>query len=51
MYELEITLVGVTITIIILVLLSRSIKKVNQYEKGIVERFNAYKETVEPGYA
>ncbi len=24
-------------------------KKVNQYEKGIVERFNAYEKTVEPG--
>jgi regulator of protease activity HflC (stomatin/prohibitin superfamily) len=26
-----------------------SVKKVNQYEKGIVERFNAYEKTVEPG--
>jgi regulator of protease activity HflC (stomatin/prohibitin superfamily) len=26
-----------------------SIKKVNQYQKGIVERFNAYEKTVEPG--
>jgi regulator of protease activity HflC (stomatin/prohibitin superfamily) len=26
-----------------------SLKKVNQYEKGLVERFNAYEKTVEPG--
>ncbi len=26
-----------------------SVKKVNQYEKGLVERFNAYEKTVEPG--
>jgi regulator of protease activity HflC (stomatin/prohibitin superfamily) len=26
-----------------------AVKKVNQYEKGLVERFNAYKKTVEPG--
>jgi regulator of protease activity HflC (stomatin/prohibitin superfamily) len=49
MYELEITIAGVTIAAIILILLSLSFKKVNQYEKGIVERFNAYEKTVEPG--
>ncbi len=51
MYELEIalTIVGFLIAIVILVLLSLSIKKVNQYEKGLVERFNAYKKTVDPG--
>jgi regulator of protease activity HflC (stomatin/prohibitin superfamily) len=51
MYELEIA-IGITsivIAIIILVLLSISVKKVNQYEKGLVERFNAYKKTVDPG--
>jgi regulator of protease activity HflC (stomatin/prohibitin superfamily) len=26
-----------------------ALKKVNQYEKGLVERFNAYEKTVEPG--
>ncbi|MCW4003924.1 MAG: paraslipin [Candidatus Bathyarchaeota archaeon] len=49
MYELEITIIGVTITAVVLLLLSMSVKKVNQYEKGLVERFNAYEKTVEPG--
>ncbi len=51
MYELEIalTIIGFIIAIVILVLLSLSVKKVNQYEKGLVERFNAYKKTVDPG--
>lgn len=49
MYELEIAIIGVIITVVVLFLLSMSIKKVNQYEKGLVERFNAYEKTVEPG--
>ena len=49
MYELEITIIGITIAMIVLGLLSLSVKKVNQYEKGLVERFNAYEKTVEPG--
>ena len=51
MYELEVTLavVGFAIAVVILFLLSLSIKKVNQYEKGLVERFNAYEKTVDPG--
>lgn len=49
MYELEITIIGVFITVVVLFLLSLSVKKVNQYEKGLVERFNAYEKTVEPG--
>jgi regulator of protease activity HflC (stomatin/prohibitin superfamily) len=49
MYELEITIIGTIIAFIVLILLSLSIKKVNQYEKGLVERFNAYEKTVEPG--
>jgi len=51
MYELEITLaiVGFVIAIVVLILLSLSLKKVNQYEKGLVERFNAYEKTVDPG--
>ena len=51
MYELEIAIgiISIVIAIIILVLLSLSVKKVNQYEKGLVERFNAYKKTVDPG--
>ena len=50
MYELEIiTITGLVIAAILLVLLSLAIKKVNQYEKGLVERFNAYEKTVDPG--
>ncbi len=51
MYEVEITLaiIGFAVAIVLLVLLSASVRKVNQYEKGLVERFNAYKKTVDPG--
>jgi regulator of protease activity HflC (stomatin/prohibitin superfamily) len=51
MYELEITLaiIGSIVAVVLLILLSASLKKVNQYEKGLVERFNAYEKTVEPG--
>jgi regulator of protease activity HflC (stomatin/prohibitin superfamily) len=51
MYNVEITIgiIGFIIAFIVLVLLSFSLKKVNQYEKGLVERFNAYEKTVEPG--
>lgn len=49
MYELEITIIGITIAVVVLILFSLSVKKVNQYEKGLVERFNAYEKTVEPG--
>ncbi|MDR2699673.1 MAG: paraslipin [Nitrososphaerota archaeon] len=34
---------------VILAIAKMSLKKVNQYEKGLVERFNAYEKTVEPG--
>jgi regulator of protease activity HflC (stomatin/prohibitin superfamily) len=49
MYELELSIIGLVVAAVVLVLLSLSIKKVNQYEKGLVERFNAYEKTVEPG--
>ncbi len=49
MYEIEIAIIGSILAILVLVLLSLSLKKVNQYEKGLVERFNAYEKTVEPG--
>ena len=49
MYELEIAIIGITIAVVVLILFSLSVKKVNQYEKGLVERFNAYEKTVEPG--
>jgi len=50
MSVLEILLIILAIIAAIIVLLaSMSLKKVNQYEKGLVERFNAYEKTVEPG--
>ncbi len=49
MYELELAIIGIVIAVVVVVLLSLSLKKVNQYEKGLVERFNAYEKTVEPG--
>src|SRR5512137_1513193 len=50
MYELEIALIIIAvIAVIVVILFSMSLKKVNQYEKGLVERFNAYEKTVEPG--
>jgi len=48
MYE-EIILALVIIALIVVILLSMGIKRVNQYERGIVERWNAYEKTVEPG--
>ena len=45
----EIGLALLTIIIAALAILSMGIKKVNQYERGIVERWNAYEKTVEPG--
>jgi regulator of protease activity HflC (stomatin/prohibitin superfamily) len=48
MYE-EIILAAAIIILVLVVLLSMGIKKVNQYERGIVERWNAYEKTVEPG--
>ena len=49
MYEMEILIIGSLIAAIVIILLALSIKKVNQYEKGIVERFNAYEKMVDPG--
>ena len=37
------------IVAIVILMLAMGIRKVNQYEKGIVERWNAYEKTVEPG--
>jgi len=37
------------ILLIIAAILSKAIKKVNQYEKGLIERWHAYEKTVEPG--
>jgi len=49
MYEMEILIIGSLIAAIVIILLSLAVKKVNQYEKGIVERFNAYEKMVDPG--
>jgi regulator of protease activity HflC (stomatin/prohibitin superfamily) len=50
MYELEIALIIIAIIVaVLIVIFGMSLKKVNQYEKGLVERFNAYEKTAEPG--
>ncbi|MGD6933968.1 MAG: SPFH domain-containing protein [Candidatus Bathyarchaeia archaeon] len=50
MSELTTVLIAVVVVVVIVaVLFFMSLKKVNQYEKGLVERFNAYEKTVEPG--
>lgn len=46
---LESIIVAVAVILIIVAVLGGGIKKVNQYEKGIVERWHAYEETVDPG--
>ncbi len=48
MYE-EIALAIGIVLIIVLAIMSMGIRKVNQYERGIVERWNAYEKTVDPG--
>jgi regulator of protease activity HflC (stomatin/prohibitin superfamily) len=48
MYE-EIILAVVIILLVVAILLSMGIKRVNQYERGIVERWSAYEKTVDPG--
>jgi len=48
MFE-EIILAVVIIILVVAILLSMGIKRVNQYERGIVERWNAYEKTVAPG--
>jgi regulator of protease activity HflC (stomatin/prohibitin superfamily) len=48
MFE-EIILALVVIGIAAVVLFSMGVKRVNQYERGIVERWNAYEKTVDPG--
>src|SRR3990170_4051497 len=48
MYE-EIILALAVVLLVAVLLLSMGMKRVNQYERGIVERFNAYEKTVDPG--
>ena len=45
----EIVLAVLIIVVAILALLSPGIRKVNQYERGIIEKWNAYEKTVDPG--
>lgn len=45
----EIALAVLIIVVAILALLSPGIRKVNQYERGIIEKWNAYERTVDPG--
>jgi len=47
-YE-EIILVAAIVILVVIVLFSMGVKRVNQYERGLVERWNAYEKTVEPG--
>lgn len=48
MWEI-IAAISVMAVFFIIVLASLGIKKVNQYERGIIERWNAYEKTVDPG--
>jgi len=48
MLEVVLAVLGIVAVIVFLVLFS-GVKKVNQYERGLVERWNAYEKTVEPG--
>src|SRR4030066_1005339 len=48
MYE-EIILALAVVLLVAILLLSMGMKRVNQYERGIVERFNAYEKTMDPG--
>ena len=50
MFELEVlSIILGFIIVLIAIILSSGIRKVNQYEKGLVERWNAYEKTVDPG--
>lgn len=48
MFEILAMLLG-SILVIIVAILYSGIRKVNQFEKGIIERWNAYEKTVDPG--
>ncbi len=45
----EIVLASMIILVVIFAILSAGIKRVNQYERGIIEKWNAYEKTVDPG--
>ena len=46
---LELGLGLLIVAIVVIALLSLSAKRVNQYERGLVERWSAYEKTVDPG--
>lgn len=46
---IEIIVAAVFVVLVALALFFMGVKKVNQYERGIVERWNAYEKTVDPG--
>ena len=48
MYEEIILALGIII-IVVAILFSMGVRRVNQYERGLVERWNAYEKTVNPG--
>ena len=48
MLEVVLVALGIAAVVVFLILFS-GLKKVNQYERGLVERWNAYEKTVEPG--
>lgn len=48
MLEAVLVALGIAAVVVFLILFS-GLKKVNQYERGLVERWNAYEKTVEPG--
>jgi len=48
MLEVILAALGIAAVIVFLILFS-GIRKVNQYERGLVERWNAYEKTVDPG--
>jgi len=48
MLEIVLAALGIAAIIVFLILFS-GLKKVNQYEKGLVERWNAYEKTVDSG--
>ncbi|MEM2118383.1 MAG: stomatin-like protein [Candidatus Bathyarchaeia archaeon] len=43
------TMIIAPIIVVVIAFLASGVRRVNQYEKGIVERWNAYEKTVEPG--
>lgn len=48
MLEVILAALGIAAVIVFLILFS-GIRKVNQYERGLIERWNAYEKTVDPG--